>query len=177
MANPKHIRGFTLVELLITVAILGILAAVAITAYGVYIRRAHNAEATSLLSDVRIKQEAYRATFHRYQNLGQAWIPSGDPGPSTRAWPAPTDATAAIWRQLGVTPNGAVYFSYSGEAGEPGTAPEDSDYSAAEYKNDFWYGAKAVQDLDGNGTCGGFVVISGETRMSELEEAAGNCPD
>ena len=43
-------KGFTLIELMIVVAIIGILAAVAIPAYGDYTARAQAAEAMSLLS-------------------------------------------------------------------------------------------------------------------------------
>jgi len=46
-------QGFTLIELMIVVAIIGILAAVAIPAYQSYIARAQASEATSLLSGLR----------------------------------------------------------------------------------------------------------------------------
>lgn len=56
--NRIH-SGFTLIELLIVVAIIGILAAIAIPNYSDYVTRGKIAEATSALSDGRIRMEQY----------------------------------------------------------------------------------------------------------------------
>jgi type IV pilus assembly protein PilE len=55
----KTNNGFTLVELLVVVAIIGILAAVGFPAYNDYTTRGKIAEATSALSDGRIKMEQF----------------------------------------------------------------------------------------------------------------------
>ncbi len=51
--------GFTLIEAMITVAIIAILASIALPAYNDYIRRAAVVEAFNFLSDYRVKMEQY----------------------------------------------------------------------------------------------------------------------
>lgn len=57
----KPQQGFSLIELMIVVAVIGILAAVAYPAYQDYVIRAKRADAMNALSKVRIEQEKYRA--------------------------------------------------------------------------------------------------------------------
>lgn len=56
----KNIQaGFTLLEVMITVAIIGILVAIALPAYSDYVKRGRITEAVSGLSDMRIKMEQF----------------------------------------------------------------------------------------------------------------------
>ena len=52
-------RGFTLIEVMITVAIVGILATFALPSYSDYVRRSKIVEAASNLSDMRTRLEQY----------------------------------------------------------------------------------------------------------------------
>jgi type IV pilus assembly protein PilA len=179
--NVRRQAGFTLIELMIVVAILGILAAVAIVAYRAYAIRAHNSEATSVLADIRLKQEAYRATFHRYADIRE-WTPTGvSPSTESHLWPIEEtglDTLGGQWRQLGVIPDGAVFFVYWNEAGAPGVPASEKFEGLTEVtSNDFWFAAQALQNLDGDEECEGFEVYSGASRIVPLEEGqVTDCP-
>ena len=71
-------RGFTLIELMITVAILGILAAVAINAYTKNVKRAHKTEVVGDVSKLSVLQEAiFRVRGHYVSSIGSGWNWSG----------------------------------------------------------------------------------------------------
>jgi type IV pilus assembly protein PilE len=55
----QRARGFTLIEVLVVVAIVGILAAIALPSYSDYVRRSKIIEATRGLSDMRTRMEQY----------------------------------------------------------------------------------------------------------------------
>jgi type IV pilus assembly protein PilE len=52
-------KGYTLVEIMIIVAIVGILASIALPNYQNYVRKSRATEATSVLADMRVKMEQY----------------------------------------------------------------------------------------------------------------------
>ena len=52
-------KGFTLIELMIVVAIIGIIASIALPSYTDYVMRARAVDATSTLADMRIRMEQY----------------------------------------------------------------------------------------------------------------------
>jgi type IV pilus assembly protein PilE len=56
---PRRLRGFTLIEIMITVAIIGILSAIAIPSYRDYVTRGRIPQATNNLSALRVKMEQY----------------------------------------------------------------------------------------------------------------------
>jgi type IV pilus assembly protein PilE len=64
--NPNNERGFTLIEVMIVVAILGIIAAIAIPNYSSYVNRARRAEAQTALQDAAQFMQRFYAANNRY---------------------------------------------------------------------------------------------------------------
>lgn len=93
----KSITGFTLIELMIVVAIIGILASIAYPSYQDYVRRGQVQEAFGALSDYRVKMEQYYQDFRGYGNSGGVICANGTGAPS--------------WNTF--VPAGAKYFTFS----------------------------------------------------------------
>lgn len=75
-------QGVTLIEVMVVVAIVGLLAAIAIPAYDNYIRRSRRAAAFTALETVRAAQEMFRAEKGEYRN-GNDFAANLLPGCST----------------------------------------------------------------------------------------------
>ena len=66
--NARKFKGFSLIELLIAVAIVGILAAIAYPSYVDQVRKSRRTEAQDLMMDIAQREERYYAQALTYTN-------------------------------------------------------------------------------------------------------------
>ena len=82
----QRTQGFTLIELMITVAIIAVIAAIAVPNYTDYVTRSKFSEAHGQLGDLRVKMEQYYMDNRRYSTTtggGTCGIPGGN-SPTTQ---------------------------------------------------------------------------------------------
>ena len=66
MTRPRHSKGFTLIELMITLVIVGIVAMIGVPSYLEYTRAAERSEAITTLNDIVMRAEEFRARTNAY---------------------------------------------------------------------------------------------------------------
>lgn len=64
--NTKLVKGFTLIELMIVVAIIGIIAAIAYPSYAQYIYKANRSDAQDKLTEILFEQERHQIRRRTY---------------------------------------------------------------------------------------------------------------
>lgn len=73
MTKRQKMRGFTMIELLITLAIIGILATIALPSYFSYLMKSRRAEGIGTLNSIQLAQEKYRTYNSTYGSLANVW--------------------------------------------------------------------------------------------------------
>ena len=76
LSNPNHL-GFTLVELMIVVAILGILAAIVYPSYQGYVEKTNRADMMSEMQQIASRIESHKINYKRYDRIPLSSILSG----------------------------------------------------------------------------------------------------
>ncbi|MDA3789554.1 MAG: prepilin-type N-terminal cleavage/methylation domain-containing protein [Desulfobacula sp.] len=147
----KNQNGFTLIELMIVVAIIGILAAIAIPNFRNYQMKAKTAEAKTNIGAIRTSQEAYIAETDSYLTCA----PLGGTFLSTKVVWVPATGFQAI----GYAPAGAVYYQYEVAVG--GTAAV-ANVAGTGLAGDNQMCISAAGDLDADGAGAALDAANGE---------------
>ena len=67
----KRHAGFTLIELMVTIAIVAIIAAIAVPMFGEQLARSRRSEAIATLADLQLRQERWRSNHATYGTLDE----------------------------------------------------------------------------------------------------------
>ncbi|TWI66119.1 type IV pilus assembly protein PilA [Pseudoduganella lurida] len=103
--NQKAQAGFTLIELMIVVAIIGILAAVAIPAYQNYVKRAAYSEVVSQMSPYKL---AVEEAYQNGNTLASMSAATGGGAVTGGLIATPAASTSGVFNSLAIAANGII---------------------------------------------------------------------
>ncbi len=164
--------GFTLIELMVVVVIVGVLASVAVWYFGRTTRTAKASEVHAMFAELRNRELQYHNEYNTYLSTGTS---------DTDYWPTPPSRTAksiapmpASWVSLRLTPGkSALYCGYVAIAGDAndatnlGPAATKFGLTAAPVRD--WFYLVAECDFDSDPANNSFYFThSGITNIMEL---------
>jgi prepilin-type N-terminal cleavage/methylation domain-containing protein len=163
-------RGFTLVELMVAVAIIAVLASLATVAYGRQVKRARLNDMRAVMQHIAAQQEVFFGFNGQYAApAASAWCPAVI-GPSAQPFNEAACGTAGLWSQLATRFPGSTYFQYQVLAGTPNAGDDCTPPAGLTFDDpsicgridnaSHWYVIIARADQDGDGTFAEFVTDS-----------------
>lgn len=173
----KKREGFTLIELMIVVVIIGILAAVAVPAFIRFVKRSKTSEATSNLGGIY----AGAQTYYQRENWGQGLttagnsaaassnctVANGNTGNTPTASKTMVDISSSAlsnFAALGFAPSGPVLYQY---------VIADSSNTCANSASSSIYTFQAIGNIDGDSTSSTFEMAVGSDGENSLYHAPG----
>jgi len=190
-------NGFTLVELMIVVAIIGILAAIAIPAFMKNVRKSKTTEATT---NIKKMAEGAASYYHEEMNAAGTAVPvakqfpglggaagatsaqapaiaGGHPCCPQKCAPNPLIWTDQVWQQLKFSMDDPHYYSYAYHHDEPtgsitGADPVLGDGTSTAGRE--YFIADAVGDLNCDGVFSTFETFGGIDSHGSVSLSAGH---
>jgi len=138
----RRSSGFTLVELMLVVGIIGALSAIAIPNFLRYQMRARSTETLTHLKGIGTSEDAYYAEHGTYVSVTTP-VPATIPGNHRVPWPA-----GSPFNIIGWAPEGGVIFQYAVQADDPNATGSLTRFTA-----------ETNSDMDNDGVRAYFALI------------------
>ncbi len=168
--------AFTLIELMVVVAILGVLAAIAIPSFTSYVRRARSSEAVQNLSTLYASAAALYLWERAERGVTATVVTSciAEPTPRTPSVPGREKqpfVSVGGFLQLGFKLADLVYYGYGFDS--VGTVGKLACFPGGLGNSPNLYTFYANGDLDGDGTLSTFELAVGSSETNQLYHSRG----
>jgi prepilin-type N-terminal cleavage/methylation domain-containing protein len=163
-------NGFTLIEMMIVTAIIGLLAAVAVPGFFAYQSKARRTEAFVNVTGIVRSQRSYQAerdVFYEVAVPMPDWDSYGGLGTNKMPWDG---ASQVAFDELGWVPEGRVFYGYGINTG----TAEACDAACGPAATSLCFTASAMGDVDGDGLASEVMYV--EPATNEGGGVLGECP-
>jgi prepilin-type N-terminal cleavage/methylation domain-containing protein len=177
-------RGFTLIEMMIVVAVIAILAAIAVPAYFSQSRKSKaSSEVSAMFAEMSTKEEQYKVEKGGY--WGSAISTAGQSSSATCPSPLPSATltstsscvTSTDWTTLHINPpDTKVWCQYTITVGPSTVTPTPAGFTMLSDGTAFapitsWYYILATCDMDGSSTTNStYFISSADTKIQSKNE-------